>query len=107
MIGYSPWGHKESDTTERLHFIFLCVYFWLHGVFIVLLRLAFWLQRAEATLCCSAQGSHCGGFSSFGAQALGAWASAAETLGLCCSVACGVFPDQELNLCPLRCDAGS
>ena len=18
--GYSPWGHKESDTTERLHF---------------------------------------------------------------------------------------
>ena len=21
LIGYSPWGHKESDTTERLHFI--------------------------------------------------------------------------------------
>ena len=20
MIGYSPWGHKESDTAERLHF---------------------------------------------------------------------------------------
>ena len=20
MVGYSPWGHKESDTTERLHF---------------------------------------------------------------------------------------
>ena len=20
--GYSPWGHKESDTTERLHFHF-------------------------------------------------------------------------------------
>ena len=19
-VGYSPWGHKESDTTERLHF---------------------------------------------------------------------------------------
>ena len=18
-MGYSPWGHKESDTTERLH----------------------------------------------------------------------------------------
>ena len=18
-VGYSPWGHKESDTTERLH----------------------------------------------------------------------------------------
>ena len=20
MVGYSPWGRKESDTTERLHF---------------------------------------------------------------------------------------
>ena len=20
--GYSPWGHKESDTTERLHFTY-------------------------------------------------------------------------------------
>ena len=20
LVGYSPWGHKESDTTERLHF---------------------------------------------------------------------------------------
>ena len=22
LAGYSPWGHKESDTTERLHFFF-------------------------------------------------------------------------------------
>ena len=22
LAGYSPWGHKESDTTERLHFLF-------------------------------------------------------------------------------------
>ena len=21
MVGYSPWGHKESDTTERLHLV--------------------------------------------------------------------------------------
>ena len=21
-MGYSPWGHKESDTTEQLHFHF-------------------------------------------------------------------------------------
>ena len=20
LVGYSPWGHKESDTTERRHF---------------------------------------------------------------------------------------
>ena len=23
-VGYSPWGCKESDTTERLHLPFLC-----------------------------------------------------------------------------------
>ena len=22
LVGYSPWGHKQSDTTERLHFLF-------------------------------------------------------------------------------------
>ena len=22
LVGYSPWGHSESDTTERLHFHF-------------------------------------------------------------------------------------
>ena len=22
-MGYSPWGHRESDTTERLHFHFV------------------------------------------------------------------------------------
>ena len=25
---YSPWGHKESDTTERLHFHFLYFTIW-------------------------------------------------------------------------------
>ena len=24
-VGYSPWGHKESDMTERLHFTSLHV----------------------------------------------------------------------------------
>ena len=26
LVGYSPWGHKESDTTERLHFHFHTVF---------------------------------------------------------------------------------
>ena len=28
-MGYSPWGRKESDTTDRLHFhfsLFICIY---------------------------------------------------------------------------------
>ena len=24
-VGYSPWGHKELDTTERLHFTLLYI----------------------------------------------------------------------------------
>ena len=26
MVGYSPWGRKESDTTERLYFTYLLTY---------------------------------------------------------------------------------
>ena len=25
LVGYSPWGHKESDTTERLHVLHIHV----------------------------------------------------------------------------------
>ena len=25
LVGCSPWGHEESDTTERLHFSFSCI----------------------------------------------------------------------------------
>ena len=31
LIGYSPWGRKESDTTERLHFHFSFTYMNIHG----------------------------------------------------------------------------
>ena len=51
---------------------------------------------------CSAQASHCSGFSCCRAQALGAWASLAVALGLSCFTACWIFQDQESNLCPLH-----
>ena len=28
LVGYSPRGHKESDTTERLHFTLFCWHKW-------------------------------------------------------------------------------
>ena len=33
LVGYSPWGHKELDMTERLHFLtFLSVFsFWMYA----------------------------------------------------------------------------
>ena len=38
LVGYSPWGRKESDTTEQLHFtslhiymcVCVCLYLYLH-----------------------------------------------------------------------------
>ena len=26
VVGYTPWGHKESDMTERLHFILMITF---------------------------------------------------------------------------------
>ena len=31
LVGYSPWGHKESDTTERLHYSHYKVNFTIWG----------------------------------------------------------------------------
>ena len=28
LVGYSPWGHKASEKTERLHFLSFCSFFW-------------------------------------------------------------------------------
>ena len=78
LAGYSPWGHKELDTTEHTHrycmvgpccspvlfeyqFLKVIYLFWLHQAFTVARGLS--LQRAGATLHCRVQASHCGSFS--------------------------------------------
>ena len=33
LAGYSPWGREESDTTERLHFIFIEKYYLLNVIY--------------------------------------------------------------------------
>ena len=60
-----------------------------------------------ATLHCGARASHCGGFSCCGAQALGARAPVVVVHGLSCPAACGNFPDQGSNPCPLHWQADS
>ena len=39
LVGYNPWGHKESDTTERLHSLHLAEYNTLGSMFLLL---SFW-----------------------------------------------------------------
>ena len=75
-----------------------------------------WLWQAGATLGCGAWASRFGGFSCCGVQALGTWASvvaacrlqstgsavAVHRLSWPHSLACRIFPNQELNQCPLH-----
>ena len=58
---------------------------------------------------CGVPASHCGGFFSCGAQAsivaacgLSSTGSVVVARGFSYSAACGIFPDQGLNLCPLH-----
>ena len=43
LVGYSPWGRKESDTTEQLHFHFYFTSFWVWRK--VKLHLSFFLYK--------------------------------------------------------------
>ena len=51
---------------------------------------------------CDARASHWGGFSSCGAQAVGSMGFSSCGPWAYYSMACGIFLDQELNLCPLH-----
>ena len=77
-MGYNPWGRKESDMTERLHFHF---YVFLKKIFICLFLVVLGLHcyawalsscgESGLTSGCGTWASHCGGLSCCGAWALG------------------------------------
>ena len=95
--------------------IYLFIYLWLCWVFVAVHRLSLVAASGAATILrCGVQSSRCGGFCCCGAWALGAWASVVVgrglqsagsvvvAHGLSCSTACGIFPDQGSNPCPLQ-----
>ena len=106
---------------------YFCFYLFIFGcIGSPLLRVGFLqLGRAGATLRRGARASHCGGFSCWGARALGAWASVQDVgsvvvahrlqsagsvvvaHGLSCSTACGILLYRGSNPCPLHCQADS
>ena len=89
---------KEGEGPGSLFIYFFKVYSFIYLFLAVLgLRCCAWAFSS-----CGARASQCGGFSCCGARALGARTSVAVAHGLSCSVACGIFPDQGSNLCPLH-----
>ena len=66
-----------------------------------------YLFLAALGLHCCVQASHWGGFSCCRAQALGCTGSVGVAHDLSCSVARGIFPDQESNPCSLHWQADS
>ena len=123
---------NTSKVVMCLHFIYLKNFFPIYLIYLfiyfgcvrsLLLRTGFLqLWQVGATLHCGARASHCGGFSCCGARALGArglqqlqhvglvvvacgFQSASSVVvvhRLSCSAACGIFPDQGTNPCPLH-----
>ena len=122
---------KESDTTQQLNHsskyqrmhrkrscllyvisFYLHIYFWLSQVFIAVhglslasgmvaalsLVAAHGLLIAAASLLVALQGAHWSVVAAPGLQSVG---SVIVMDKLSCSEACGIFPDQGSNLCPL------
>ena len=102
-------------------FIYLFIYLWLHWVFIAAHGLSLVaVSGGYSLLWCTgfslrwllllrSMGSRRTGFSSCGARASvvvtrGLWStgSVVAAHGISCSVACGIFPDQSSNPCPLH-----
>ena len=105
--------HLSIFVIERawdILFFFLIIYFIYGCVGSLLLRVGFSLVVASGDY----SSLRCAGFSCCGAQALGVWASVVVARGLwtagsvvvahrlSCSAACGIFPDQGSNPCPLH-----
>ena len=122
-------GESSSFVTSWLHFILFHLFIFLINLFIYLYLAVLGLRCCVqafsscgewgATLRCSARASYCHGFCCCRAPALGArasvvvarrlWSAGSVVVahGLSCSTACGIFPDQGSNLCPLHWQADS
>ena len=83
-------------------------YFWLCWVFVAVCVLSLVKTSSGCSLVMMlAWASHCSNFSCCRAKALGHVGSVVATHRLSCPIACGIFLDQGLKPCTLRCKADS
>ena len=81
-------------------YLFVSGFSWLHWVLVIAAQT--FSSEWGLLSCYSAWASHCIGFSCCGAQVLGHAGSVVAAHGLSCPSACGIFPDQKLNLYPFH-----
>ena len=85
-------GRDSKGRIWEFFFFLRFTYFWLHWVLIAAYRLPLVVESTGSR--------HAGSVVAvLGLQSLG---SVAVEYSLSCSMACGIFPDQGLNLCPLH-----
>ena len=95
-------GSTESVDHLGSMGIFLIIFFFfflLYCIFIAVCGLSP-VMASGATFHYGALVSHCGVFPCYRAQALGAKALGVVAHRFICPMACSIFLDQELNLCP-------
>ena len=129
----SPWRHTPEHFRKCGNFYFYLfnlfiylIYFWLRWVFVAVRRLSLvvasggysslqcvgfslqWLLLLRSTGSRSVGFSSCGTWASVvAARGLYSAGSVVVAHGLSCSAACGIFPDQGSNPCPLHWQADS
>ena len=101
-----PLYDMESDSSKIsplillvFLFFFFLIYFWLRWGWVLVAACGLSLVAVHGLLIAVASLSR--------SRALGVRASAVVAHRLSCSAACGVFPDQGLNPCPLHWQADS
>lgn len=87
-----------SYSSLILFFKFLRIYFWSHWFSVATQNFS---SDGEQGPRSGAQASHCGGSSCCREPAPGSRASVAAVRRLGCPLACGIFPNQGLNVHPL------
>ena len=104
----NPCSDSHESQASNLNYVF----FFLNKF--IYLFICFWVFVAARGLSLVAVSAslQCSGFSLqwlllLRSAALGTWASVVVAHGLSCSAACGIFPDQGLNPCPLQWQADS
>ena len=113
---YSCW-------VEVANFFFFEIYLFILFMAVLSLCCCMWAFSSygkwRLLSSCCVRASHCNNSSYWGTQAPGcvgsvvvacgllSTGSVVVTNGLSCSMACGIFPDQGLNPCPLHCQAES